>query len=63
MKAVKNQIFKGRFSSWAIGRAEAYKLVAMHYPMDSKFWRELMRENAKKAVLDAKFHLSMGINQ
>ena len=63
MKALKAQIRKGRFSNWSIGRAEAFSLVARHYPQNSKFWRELMRKNALWAVRDAKFQISMGLNQ
>lgn len=63
MKAVKTQIRRGTFSNWALGRAQAYALVARHYPQNAKFWRELMRDNAVHAVRDAKFHLSMGLTQ
>jgi hypothetical protein len=63
VKALKAQIRKGGFSNWSIGRAQAYALVAKHYPQNAKFWRELMRENALWAVRDAKFHISMGLTQ
>ena len=63
MKALKAQIRKGGFSNWSIGQAQAYRIVAKHYPQNSKFWRELMRENALWAVRDAKFHISMGLTQ
>ena len=63
MKALKAQMRKGGFSRWSIGRAQAYNLVARHYPKDAKFWREMMRENALWAVRDAKFHISMGLTQ
>ena len=59
MKALKNQLRKGGFSNWALGRAQAYNLVSKHYPQNAKFWRELMRENALWAVRDAKFQLSL----
>lgn len=63
MKAIKEQMLKGRFSSWSLGRAQAYRLVARHYPKDAKFWREMMRENALWSVRDAKFYISTGLNQ
>ena len=59
MKALKKQLKTGGFSNWALGRAQAYNLVAKHYPQNAKFWRELMRENALWAVRDAKFQLSI----
>ena len=63
MKALKAQIRKGGFSNWSIGQAQAYSIVAKHYPQNAKFWRELMRENAVHAVRDAKFQISMGLTQ
>ncbi len=59
MKALKKQLKTGGFSNWALGRAQAFNLVAKHYPQNAKFWRELMRENALWAVRDAKFNLSL----
>jgi hypothetical protein len=59
VKALKNQLRKGGFSNWALGRAQTFNLVAKHYPQDAKFWRELMRHNALNAVRDAKFNLSI----
>ena len=59
MKALKKQLRKGGYSNWALGRAQAFNLVAKHYPQNAKFWRELMRENALWAVRDAKFNLSL----
>jgi hypothetical protein len=59
VKALKKQLKTGGFSNWALGRAQAYNLVAKHYPQNAKFWRELMRENALWAVRDAKFQLSI----
>lgn len=63
MKSVKTQIRRGAFSNWALGRAQAYRLVSLHYPEDAKFWRELMRDNAVHAIRDAKFQISMGLTQ
>ena len=59
MKALKKQLRSGGYSNWALGRAQAFNLVAKHYPQNAKFWRELMRENALWAVRDAKFQLSL----
>ena len=59
MKAVKTQIEAGKFSNWALGRAQAFRLVAKHYPDQSAFWRGLMRANARDAVKDARFHLDL----
>jgi hypothetical protein len=59
VKALKKQLKTGGFSNWALGRAQAFNLVAKHYPQNAKFWRELMRENALWAVRDAKFNLSL----
>ena len=59
MKAVKNQINEGRFSNFALGRALAFRLAAKHHPAHSKFWRGLMRDNARDAVRDAKFYLRL----
>jgi len=59
VKALKKQLRSGGYSNWALGRAQAFNLVAKHYPQNAKFWRELMRENALWAVRDAKFQLSL----
>ncbi len=59
MKAVKTQIEAGKFSNWSLGRAQAFRLVAKHYPDQSAFWRGLMRANALDAVKDARFYLDL----
>jgi hypothetical protein len=59
MKAVKTQIEAGKFSNWSLGRATAFRMVAKHYPDQAKFWRGLMRDNARDAVKDARFYLDL----
>ena len=67
MKAVKTQMLTGKFSNWALGRAQAYQMVARHYPQQAAFWRSLMRDNARAAVKDARFcldlHNKYGVSQ
>tara|TARA_R110000868_G_C10881262_1_gene762970 strand:+ start:834 stop:1100 length:267 start_codon:yes stop_codon:yes gene_type:complete len=61
-QALKRQIRTGKFSNWAVGRAEAYRLVAEHYngaQSEAAHWRRLMRDNARNAVRDAKYVLGL----
>ena len=63
-RALKRQIRQSYFSNWAVGKAEAFRLVADHsrrmgQDRDCAFWRSLMRENALHAIRDAKFQMEV----
>ena len=61
-RALKRQIRQGAFSNWSLGKATAYRLVSDHYKRDARdraFWRSMMRENALRAIQDAKYTLGL----
>ena len=63
-QTLKRQIRNGKFSNWAVGKAQAYQLVADHSRRlgrthDCTFWRGLMRLAARDAVRDAKYVLGL----
>lgn len=61
-RALKRQIQQGSFSNWSLGKATAYRIVSDHYKRDARacaLWRGLMRENALRAIQDAKYTLGL----
>lgn len=61
-RTLKRTIRNGAFSNWSLGKAQAYRLVSVHYQKndrDHSFWRSLMRENALQAIRDAKFQMEI----
>jgi len=63
-RRLKREIRNSHFSSWSLGKAQAYQLVADHNrrtgrDKDSVFWRGLMRTAARDAVIEAKYNLGL----
>ena len=61
-RALKRKILTGGFSNWCLGKAQAFRLVSTHYKRDSQdhsLWRGLMRDNALRAIRDAKFQMEI----
>jgi hypothetical protein len=63
-RTLKREIRNSHFSSWSLGKAQAYQLVADHNlrtgrDRDSVFWRSLMRRSAQDAVREAKYNLGL----
>ena len=58
------EIRSSHFSSWSLGTAQAYQLVADQNrrtgrTQDCAFWRSLMRKAAQDAVIEAKYNLGL----
>ena len=63
-RRLKREIRSSHFSSWSLGKAQAYQLVADHNrrtgrTQDCAFWRSLMRKAAQDAVIEAKYNLGI----
>lgn len=63
-RRLKREIRNSHFSSWSLGKAQAYQLVADHSRRlgrirDCEFWRGLMRRAAQDAVTEAKYSLGL----
>lgn len=63
-RRLKREIRSSHFSSWSLGKAQAYQLVADHSrrlgrTQDGAFWRSLMRKAAQDAVIEAKYNLGL----
>jgi hypothetical protein len=63
-RRLKREIRNSHFSSWSLGKAQAYQLVADHNlrtgrTHDCTFWRGLMRRAALDAVIEAKYNLGI----
>ena len=61
-RALKRKILNGGFSNWCLGKAQAFRLVSTHYKRDShdhSIWRGLMRDNALRAIRDAKLQMEV----
>ena len=61
-RALKRKILTGGFSNWCLGKAQAFRLVSTHYKRDShdhSIWRGLMRDNALRAIRDAKLQMEV----
>ena len=63
-RRLKREIRSSHFSSWSLGKAQAYQLVADHNrrtgrTQDCAFWRSLMRKAAQDAVIEAKYNLGL----
>ena len=61
-RALRREIRQGSFSSWCLGKAQAFRLASTHYKCDTQdhsLWRSLMRDNALRAIRDAKFQMEI----
>jgi len=63
-RRLKREIRNSCFSSWSLGKAQAYAIVAEHNrrsgrEKESVFWRSLMRMAARDAVREAKYKLGV----
>ena len=63
-RRLKREIRNSHFSSWSLGKAQAYKIVAEHNDYagrttEGAFWRKLMRQAARDAVIEAKYNLGI----
>ena len=63
-RTLKREIRSLHFSAWSLGKAQAYNLVAQHcdrigQTANGAFWRKLMRQAARDAVIEAKYNLGI----